>query len=80
MKKTYHVTSDTEGRWVVRRSGSERAQKAFDTKKDAIDFAKEHATRISQKDAVEVYIHRRDGQISQKDSYGADPKPPKQKR
>jgi len=80
MKKTYHVTPDTEGRWVVRRSGSERAQKAFDTKKDAVGFAKQHAAQLSKKEEVDLYIHQRDGRISQKDSYGSDPKSPKSKR
>ncbi len=78
-KESYHVTPSTEGRWVVRKTGSDRAQKAFSTQKDAVEFARTHV-KVGKKVEVELYIHGRDGRISQKDTYGSDPRPPKRKR
>jgi hypothetical protein len=75
-KKTYHVTPDLGGRWVVRQTGSDRAEGAFETQRDAIDFAKEQARRVSKRVEVDVVIHKRDGRISSRDSYGSDPRPP----
>jgi hypothetical protein len=42
-------------------------------KKAAIDRARE----ISRNTESELYIHKKDGQIGQKDSHGGDPYPPK---
>ena len=35
---------------------------------------------MSQKQGAELYIHRRDGLIREKNSYGNDPNPPRDKR
>lgn len=75
-KKTYHVNPNTQGQWVVRQSGSERAEKAFERQSDAIEFAKTEAKRLSRTQEVEVYIHQRDGRIRQKDTYDSDQRPP----
>lgn len=40
----------------------------------------EHAIPIAQKNRSEVVIHRPDGTIRDKDSYGRDPNPPKDKK
>lgn len=61
------------GYWQVKRQGSDKATKNFDTQKQAIDFAR----NIAIKQQGEVVIHGRDGRIRDKDSYGNDPCPPK---
>ena len=76
MAKTYHVTTDLSGRWVVRKTGSDRPEKAFGTQREAIGFAKQKASDAGRKERVDVMIHQEDGRIRSKDSYGTDPRPP----
>lgn len=75
-KSSQHVVPAPSGGWNVRKSGSDRATKHFDTKKDAIDWARQ----ISKNQKTELVIHKRDGTIESKDSYGNDPNPPKDQR
>lgn len=70
---THHVLPDPEGGWDVKRGGAERASRHFDTKQDAVDYARE----VSRNQGTELHIHNRNGQISQSDSHGNDPYPPK---
>ena len=71
---THHVTYDKgEGDWKVIRGGAERASGHFDTKQQAIDAGRE----ISRNQETELKIHNMDGKISQSDSHGNDPFPPK---
>lgn len=72
--KTHHVVPD--GGWNVKRGGAERSSGNFDNKQDAIDRARE----ISRNQGTELRIHNRDGRISQSDSHGHDPNPPKDSR
>ncbi len=72
MRKNQHVVPHKDG-WAVKREGSGRAGSLHPTQRDAIDRAREAA----QKDGSEVVIHRPDGRIRDKDSYGKDPFPPK---
>jgi hypothetical protein len=67
-KITHHVIPAPRGGWNVRRGGAERASRHFDTQKDAIDWARE--VSINQKS--ELVIHKRDGTIQDKVSYGSD--------
>lgn len=71
-KPSQHVVPK-DGQWAVRKSGSERVTKVFKKQSDAID----HAREISQKQGSELFIHRRNGQIRDRDSHGNDPHPPK---
>ena len=64
------------GKWAVKGEGNERATAVCDTQADAIEKAREIA--INQ--GAEVVIHRPDGRIRDKDSYGKDPCPPKDKK
>lgn len=66
----------SNGQWQVKRQGSEKATKDFETQKQAIDYARSIA--INQQS--ELIIHGRDGRIRDKDSYGNDPFPPKDKK
>jgi len=69
----HHVVPNSDGGWDVKRSGSDRASRHFDTKHEA-----EHKGReISQNQKTELVIHNKDGKISRSDSHGNDPFPPK---
>ncbi len=65
-----------DGDWGVRGEGNERLTSIHDTQSEAIDAAREIA--INQKS--ELVIHRPDGRIRDKDSFGPDPVPPKDRR
>jgi len=65
------INQDNE--WKVKRDKSERSIRNFNTKKEAVDFAR----KLSKKDNTELVIHDKDGRIQQKDSHGHDPYPPK---
>ena len=72
--ETHHVTWNSDkGKWKGQKGGSERASGYFDTKQDAIDRMRE----ISRNAGTELRIHNKDGKISQSDSHGNDPYPPK---
>jgi hypothetical protein len=76
MKSSQHVVPNLRGGWSVRRSGAVRASRLFDTQEQAVEYAR----TVAKKERAELYIHRRDGTISRKDSYGADPLPPRDRR
>lgn len=59
--------------WAVKGAGNERATSIHHTQQEAIDAAR----TIAQNQQSEVLIHRPDGTIRDKDSYGNDPFPPK---
>ncbi|WP_210485578.1 DUF2188 domain-containing protein [Microvirga antarctica] len=66
-KRARHVIASPSGRWSVRLTGASRASKTFDSQAAAVKYAKESA----KKDGTELYVHRRDGTVRNKDSYGA---------
>ena len=74
-RKTHHVVTSPDGGWNVKRGGSERASGHFDNKQDAINRGRE----ISRNQSTEFVIHNRNGRISQSDSHGNDPCPPRDK-
>lgn len=67
-----HVIPNS-GNWQVKREGSDKATKTFRTQQDAINYARD----IAKNQQSELVIHRRNGTIRDKDSYGNDPCPPK---
>lgn len=75
MGKNQHVVPHGD-EWAVKGAGNEKATSIHSTQKDAIDAARDIA--INQRS--EVVIHRPDGTIRDKDSYGNDPNPPKDKK
>lgn len=75
-KKSQHVVPNQMGGWSVRKAGAPRATRRFETQQDAIKYAR----GLAQKEHAELYVHRKDGTIRQKDSYGGDPHPPKDKK
>lgn len=74
-KNNQHVVPHGDN-WAVRGEGNSKVTVIVPTQKDAIGKAREIA--INQKS--EVVIHRPNGQIRDKDSYGNDPNPPKDKK
>lgn len=69
--KSQHVVP-RDGEWAVKRGGSDRATTVVPTQKEAIKIARE----IAKNQNAELFIHRRDGQIRERDSFGNDPHPP----
>lgn len=69
---SHHVVPHGDG-WAVRRDGSERVSRTYDTQTDAIQGGRQ----ISQNQGTELFIHRPNGQIRERDSHGHDPYPPK---
>lgn len=70
-----HVVPDSNG-WNVIGENNTKATKHTDTQKEAIKVAKD----IAKNQKAEVVIHGKDGKIRDKDSYGNDPCPPKDKK
>ena len=62
--------------WAVRGEGNQRDTSHHETQAKAIERARE----IAQHQQSEVVIHRPDGRIRDKDSYGNDPCPPKDRK
>jgi len=75
MGKNQHVVPTKDG-WGVRGEKNSKLNSKHDTQNEAIKRAREIA--INQKS--EVVIHRKDGRIRDKDSYGNDPNPPRDKK
>lgn len=71
-KENIHVVP-RDGHWAVVREGAERDSSHHDTQADAIDAARQTA----QRERVELFIHRPDGRIRERDTHGHDPFPPK---
>lgn len=73
MAKNQHITPHPNGGWQVKGAGNSRATVRTSTQKQAIDVGRS----IARNQHSELVIHRPNGQIRDKDSYGNDPFPPK---
>jgi len=73
-RKSQHVAPSGD-KWSVRRSGASRASGIYNTQQEAIDRARD----IARNQQTELYIHGRDGRIRERNSFGQDPFPPKDK-
>ena len=71
-KPPVHTVPHGDG-WANRREGSDRVSRKFATKKEAQQAGRATARRES----TEHLIHKRDGTIGERNSYGNDPHPPK---
>jgi len=71
-----HVVTHHKLGWAVRGEGNKKVSSTHLTQAKAIESARK--TAINQKS--EVVIHRSDGRIRDKDSYGADSCLPKDRR
>lgn len=72
MAKNQHVVPHG-GDWAVRGAGNQRATSVHPTQAAAIEAARAIAVRQQ----TELFIHGRDGQFRERNSYGNDPHPPK---
>lgn len=72
MAKNQHIVPHPDG-WGVRGEGNSKVTRVFDTQRDAIAYGRQQA--INQ--GSELLIHRQNGQIRERNSYGNDPHPPK---
>ena len=70
-KKNVHVVPKN-GNWAVKTENSERPVKITTTQEEAIERAKE----IAKNNQSELFIHRKNGTIRERNSYGNDPYPP----
>ncbi|SEM04032.1 hypothetical protein SAMN05518845_11542 [Variovorax sp. YR750] len=75
-KVSKHVVPSPSGGWAVKNSGSSRASKTFGTQAEAVRYGRDAA----KKGGLELYVHGRDGTIKNKNSYGRDPMPPRDKK
>jgi stress response protein YsnF len=71
-KRNQHVVPHING-WAIKGAGSERATKVVPTQREAIGIARS----IAQNQQSEMLIHRENGRIRERNSYGNDPHPPK---
>lgn len=74
-KKSNHVIGSSTG-WAVKKSGATKASKTFETKEKAVSYG----IQLSKAEKTELYIHKKNGMIQNKNSYGNDPNPPKDKK
>ncbi|MEX0806227.1 MAG: DUF2188 domain-containing protein [Candidatus Binatia bacterium] len=74
-KKDAHVVRSSKGSWVVRKSGSSRAAKVFDSHEAAVTYGR----TLAKNEGSDLYVHHPDGTIRNKNSYGKDPFPPREK-
>ncbi|HEY2292653.1 MAG TPA: DUF2188 domain-containing protein [Thermoanaerobaculia bacterium] len=66
----YHVVPNSSGeKWVV---SQERAEfrREFETKDEAVEFAKERARK---EELGQVKVHKKDGNMEYESTYGEDP-------
>lgn len=71
-KKNQHVVPKGDN-WAVKGTGNEKVTKIVSTQKEAIKIAREIA--INQ--GSEMFVHRKNGQIRERNTYGKDNFPPK---
>jgi hypothetical protein len=71
-KSNHVIPSAVRGGWAVKKSGSVRISKSFDRKDEAVRFGRE----LSKREETELFIHKRDGTIQERNTYSKDPHPP----
>lgn len=72
MGKNVHVVPKNN-EWAVKKEGNDRNTRITTTQGEAIRIARE----IARNQQSELLIHRRNGKIREKNSYGNDPFPPR---
>ena len=68
-KANVHVVNE-DGDWKVKHAGAQRAASVHETKAEA----KAAATEMAKREKVELIIHKLDGTIGEKNSFGNDPR------
>lgn len=75
MGKNQHVVP-YDDKWAVRGAGNSRITSDHRTQSAAINAA----VKVAKHEKSEVVIHGMDGKIRDKDSYGPDPCPPRDRK
>jgi len=68
-----HTVPNPKGGWNNKREGDPTPISHHRTKENAV----ERGRQIAKQDQTEHIIHNKDGKISQRNSYGNDPYPPR---
>lgn len=66
--KNQHIVPHSKGGWAIKTIQAEKPSRIFTTKKDAVA----HGIEIARKYKTELFIHRKDGRIEDRRSYGAN--------
>ena len=70
-RTVYHVVPNSSAeRWVVSQENAE-FRREFDTKEEAVEFAKE---RARGQEPSQVKVHKKDGNMEYESTYGDDPR------
>ena len=72
MGKNQHAVPHGD-QWAVKGAGNSKATRVVPTQAEAVKIARD----IARNQGTELFIHRPNGQIRDRDSYGHDPFPPK---
>lgn len=75
MGKNIHVVPKSD-RWAVKEEGKTKPLSTHRTQ----ELARQNAVPAAKENKSEVVIHGADGKIRDKDSYGNDPNPPRDKK
>lgn len=73
MMKNRHVVPNSHGGWSVRVSGATRASRVFYTQAEAMQYGR----ALAKKDGGVLYVHKHDGTVIGRESYGGDSSRPK---
>lgn len=69
-RKLNHVLPSTKkGGWAIKKSGSPSLSKSSEKKSQAIEYGRQ----LSKKEHSELFFHRKDGTIQNRNSHGIDP-------
>ncbi|MHB1191980.1 MAG: DUF2188 domain-containing protein [Longimicrobiales bacterium] len=63
---TFHVESDANGAWLLRKDGSDEPMQRHASKREAISAAREYAR---EHNPSVLAIHREDGKVARRHSY-----------
>ena len=70
----YHIVINSTGSgWSLRKEGAARSLKQFPTQREAIT----HAAKVARDSSTGLFIHRADGMIQEKRSYGHEKSSPR---
>lgn len=73
MPRNQHITKNSDWNWWVKWAWNSQYTKIFETQKEAIEYWK----TIAKNQWSELFIHRRDWKIRERNTYWDDPFPPK---
>ncbi len=71
--KYHHVLPSAQGGWEVKKGRASRASRHFGNQAEAIEWGRS----VSRNQGSELYIHKKDGTIQEKESHRRDPTPPR---